>query len=208
MTLKIYGRKSSANVQKVLWFCHEAGLNFISENYGGKYGRLNKKSFKKLNPNSRVPVLKHNQFLLYESNSILRYLSKKFNFLNFNNVETEALINQWMDWGSFSFGAPCVVLTYNTISLPKPLRDEKKVLEAKKQLFPLLNILDTHLYNNEYIVGKEFTLADIPLGCWINRCIKLEICLNNYTNVYLWINKLKERDSFIKMVELAPLPPN
>ena len=78
MAIKIYGRLSSANVQKINWFCEYANISVINLNYGGVHGKTQTTEFKDMNPNSRVPVLDDNNFILYESNAILRYLSKKF----------------------------------------------------------------------------------------------------------------------------------
>ena len=81
MAIKIYGRLSSANVQKINWFCEYANINVINLNYGGIHGKTQTTEFKDMNPNSRVPVLDDDNFILYESNAILRYLSKKFDIL-------------------------------------------------------------------------------------------------------------------------------
>ena len=81
MALKIYGRRSSANVQKVVWICCEGGLKFETENFGGKYGGNESDEFKSMNPNGRIPVLKDNDFILYESNSIISTLQDNIKFL-------------------------------------------------------------------------------------------------------------------------------
>ena len=81
MAIKIYGRLSSANVQKINWFCEYANINVINLIYGGIHGKTQTSGFKEKNPNSRVPVLEDDNFILYESNAILRYLSQKFDIL-------------------------------------------------------------------------------------------------------------------------------
>ena len=81
MAIKIYGRLSSANVQKINWFCEYANISVVNLNYGGVHGKTQTTKFKDMNPNGRVPVLDDDNFILYESNAILRYLSKKFDIL-------------------------------------------------------------------------------------------------------------------------------
>ena len=73
--LTIYGRKSSANVQKVHWICAEGSLDFKSVNVGGKYGGHTSDDFKEMNPNSTIPVLVDNEFTIYESNSMNQWPS-------------------------------------------------------------------------------------------------------------------------------------
>ena len=77
MTIKIYGRKSSCNVQKVLWLCSELEIDIETKDYGGKYGGTKEESYKALNPNSTVPLIDDDGFFLYESNAIIKYLSNE-----------------------------------------------------------------------------------------------------------------------------------
>ena len=94
MAIKIYGRLSSANVQKINWFCEYANINVVNFNYGGVYGKTQTTEFKDMNPNSRVPVIDDDNFILYESNAILRYLSKKFDILVEEKKEIEIVNEQ------------------------------------------------------------------------------------------------------------------
>ena len=75
-----------------------------------------------------------------------------------------------MDWASFTLAVPCAIVTLNTMVLPEDKRDVNKVSNAKEQILYLLKILDEHLTKNKFIIGKNFSLADIPARCWYNRC--------------------------------------
>ena len=208
MALKIYGRRSSANVQKVVWICCEGGLKFETENFGGKYGGNESDEFKSMNPNGRIPVLKDNDFILYESNSIIKYLSRQYKIFDLGNIKKEALINQWIDWSSYTLGTPCSVLTAHSVSLPSELRNTDKVIESKKEIRQLLKILNYQLLINDYVAGKEFTLADIPAGCWINRCKKLDVDMSDFNGIIKWLERLNNRTAFKFAVVSAPMPPN
>ena len=208
MAIKIYGRLSSANVQKINWFCEYANISVINLNYGGVHGKTQTTEFKDMNPNSRVPVLDDDNFILYESNAILRYLSKKFDILVEEKKDINGKIDQWIDWGSFTFASPCSVLTAHKLSLPQDQRDETIANKAKKDIFNLLNILNNHLAEKKFIVDEKFSLADIPLGIWCHRCVNLNISFDNFPNVNNWYIKLNEMNSFKKTVVSAPLPPN
>ena len=208
MAIKIYGRLSSANVQKINWFCEYANISVINLNYGGIHGKTQTTEFKDMNPNSRIPVIDDNNFILYESNAILRYLSKKFDILVEQKKEISGKIDQWIDWGSFTFASPCSLLTAHKLSLPQDQRDKLIADKAKNDIFFLLKILNIHLAKKNFIVDEKFSLADIPLGIWCHRCINLGISFDDFPNIKKWYLKLNKMNSFQKTVVSAPLPPN
>ena len=183
MTIKIYGRKSSCNVQKVLWLCSELKIDIETKDYGGKYGGTKEESSKALNPNRTVPLIDDDGFSLYESNAIIKYLSNKYNYLTLENTKMVALRDQWMDWAGFTLAAPCAIITLNLILLPPDKRDPSKVLRAKEQVLTLLKILDNQVIKNRYILGDEFSLADITAGCWDNRCIKFDFDFSKFKGI-------------------------
>ena len=208
MTLQLLGRISSCNVQKVIWFFKEASIPYENKFYGGKHGGTKDEQFKLLNPNSTVPVINDNGFILYESNAIIRYLSNKNNFLILEDSKDIALCYQWMDWASFTLAAPCAIVTLNTLLLTEDKRDLDKVSKSKAQILSLLKILDDHLLKNEFIIGKSFSLADIPAGCWYNRCLNLELNLSNFKGLNSWGSRLCDRKAYQSAIIEAPLPPN
>ena len=156
MAVIVYGRKSSANVQKVIWICTEVGISFETRDIGGKYGGNKSDIFFNINPNGRIPVLDYNNFIIYESNAIIKFISETYAFLNSNNIKLNALINQWIDWGSFTFGVPCQLLTAHMAHLPIEKRDPNKVIEAKNIINEMLKILDQQLSQTNYLVGNDF----------------------------------------------------
>ncbi len=208
MAIKIYGRLSSANVQKINWFCNYANISIVNLNYGGIHGKTKTNEFKDMNPNSRVPVLDDNNFILYESNAILKYLSKKFDVLVEENIKISGKIDQWIDWGSFTFASPCSLLTAHKLSLPQNQRDKLIAEKAKKDIINLLKILNNYLVKRDFIVDEKFSLADIPLGIWSHRCVNLGISFENFPNINKWYLKLNEMNSFEEIVVNSPLPPN
>ena len=92
MTLRVLGRTSSINVRKVLWTCAELDLHF--EHVVDDPGLL------AMNPNRLVPVIRDGDFVLWESNSICRYLARKspHTALYPEDAQARALVEQWMDW--------------------------------------------------------------------------------------------------------------
>jgi len=97
--LKIWGRTDSSNVQKVLWCCSEIGLEFNRVDWGGKYGGNKDQAYRDMNPNGLVPTIQDGDFVLWESNSIMRYLVEKYGRgkLLPATQEDRANANRWMD---------------------------------------------------------------------------------------------------------------
>ena len=205
--LTVYGRKSSANVQKVRWICSESDLEFKTEIVGGRYGGLTSPEFINLNPNSTIPVLKDGDFILYESNSIIKYISDKFNILKSDTQKKIALNNQWIDWSSSVFGLNCSTYTAHSILLPIEQRNTTLASEAKKKIHSCFELLNKQSEKTNYLLDDELSLADIPVGCWIHRCVVLDLAISDFKFLEkLYIN-LKERNAFQTTVFSTPLPP-
>ena len=205
--LTIYGRKSSANVQKVRWICSEGNLEFKTEIVGGKHGGLTSPDFKRLNPNGTIPVLIDGDFILYESNTIIKYISDKFNILKSATQEKIALNNQWIDWSSSVFGLNCSTYTAHNILLPVEQRNATLASEAKKKIYSCFKLLNIQLEKTNYLLDDELNLADIPIGCWIHRCVVLDLEISDFKLLEKLYVSLKERSAFKTTVLSAPLPP-
>ena len=205
--ITVYGRKSSANVQKVRWICSEGNLEFKTEIVGGKYGGLTSPEFIRLNPNSTIPVLIDGDFILYESNAIIKYLSDKFNILKSENQEKIALNNQWIDWSNSVFGINCSTYTAHNILLPINKRNPTLAHEAKKNIYSCFEILNIQLEKSNYILDDKLSLADIPIGCLIHRCIILKLEISEFKSLEKMYLNLKERSAFKTAVFNTPLPP-
>ena len=204
--LTVYGRKSSANVQKVHWICSEGNLEFKTEIVGGKYGGLTSPEFIRLNPNSTIPFLKDGDFILYESNSIIKYISDKFDILRSDTQEKIALNNQWIDWSSSVFGLNCSHYTLHNILLPIDQRNTTLAIEAKKKIYSCFELLNKQLEKTNYLLDNELSLADIPVGCWLHRCVVLGLEITEFKSLEKLYVNLKERSAFRTEVFDTPLP--
>ena len=160
------------------------------------------------NPNSTIPVLDDNNFIIYESNAIIKYISNKFNILKSNDLQFNALSNQWIDWSSLVFGIPCALFTAHSMLLPKEKRNASVAAEAKNKIYSIFEILNTQLAKHSFILNNELSIADIPIGCWFHRCNILGIDFSNFKEIEKWYVKLRIRKAFQDSVFTAPLPPN
>src|ERR1044071_8603489 len=130
--IKIWGRTDSSNVQKVLWCCGELGIAFERVDWGGKFGGNDAQAYRDMNPNGLVPTIQDGDFILWESNSIMRYLNAKYGSGRLLPASPEGMANanRWMDWQLSAFNAAIVPLFWNLIRTPADKRDPKAVAAA------------------------------------------------------------------------------
>jgi glutathione S-transferase len=198
--LKILGRKTSGNTQKVLWCCDELGIAYESEDVGREYGKNHEPAYLALNPNGRIPTIVDDGFVLWESNTIVRYLCAKHGMGTWYPRELQRLadMERWMDWQQTTL-RPHFHALFNALQDPVPT--SKSVLEsARKALDDAWNILDAQLARQPFIAGATLTMADIPFCYIVNRWYKLRIERGGLTHVKAWYDRLCERPAFRRNV--------
>ena len=125
--LRIWGRKTSSNVQKVLWVCDEIGVPFERIEAGGSFGRVNDPDYRAMNPNGRVPTIEDDGFVLWESNTICRYLASKHaaHAIYPPELRARADVERWMDWGSTTLGPALHQAFWGLARTPAQQRDRR-----------------------------------------------------------------------------------
>ncbi|MGP9435391.1 glutathione S-transferase family protein [Ewingella sp. AOP8-B2-18] len=197
--LKLLGKASSINVRKVLWTCHELGLDYLREDYGSGFQSTETPEFKALNPNAMVPVLIDGDFVLWESNVICRYLVAREGRedLLSADIKTRALAEQWMDWqagelnNSWRYAFPA--LARNSAQHQDPALIEAGVSNWNRHM----QILEAQLQKSgDYVLGDSFTLADIPLGLSVNRWAMTPMARPALPAVEAYYERLNQREGF------------
>src|SRR6266516_4728998 len=145
--IKIWGRNTSVNVQKVMWAMSELGLPHERIDVGGAFGKNKEPAYLAMNPNGLVPTLEEDDFLLWESNSIVRYLAAKHGrgTLEPADLRTRASASRWMDW-QLTVCAPAIhPLFWGLIRTPLEKRDIAAINAAKEKIIVVMKILDAQL---------------------------------------------------------------
>ena len=196
--LKIIGRSTSSNVQKVLWICGEMGLSFDREDLGGPFGGNDKPEYRALNPNGKVPTIIDDEFVLWESNSCTRYLAAKYapGTLYPDDLTARADAERWMDWQIATVSPTLVPVFWGMVRTAPEDRDLKAIEAARKKLSANIAIMDNQLSNSTYLAGSTFTVGDIPLGITAYRWFNMEIEREPYINVQRWYDLLCDRPAF------------
>ena len=203
--LKIWGRLTSVNVQKVVWCADELGLEYERVDAGGKYGVVNTPEYRAMNPNGLVPVIEHDGFVLWESNAIVRYLAARHGdgTLWPADIQTRADVDRWMDWQAGSLNPGIGPAFIQLIRTAAEKRDVTVIETARLDVEKKLAVLDAHLATREYIAGSTFTMGDIPLGCSVDRWYKLPLAREAHQHVERWYARLRGRKDATQVIALA-----
>lgn len=201
--LKVWGRKTSINVQKVMWLIGELELEHERFDAGGPFGGLDSATYRLLNPNKLVPAIDDDGTVLWESNVIVRYLARKYGEERVprGNKADFALADQWMDW-SLSMIYQDLVITcfYQLIRTPAADRDQAAVEAAATRLGKRIRLLERHLGDRRFIVGDGLTIADISVGSLMYRYFNLPIARPTLPSVETWYRQLIEREAYRRHV--------
>jgi len=200
--LKIWGRLNSVNVKKALWCIEELGLPYERTDAGMQFGVVNTPEYRKMNPNGLVPTMDENGFILWESHSIVRYLSAKYGkgVLWPMDERTRAVSNQWMDW-AFSFQGSVRDAFWHLIRTPADKRDAKAVEASRVKSGEMARILDAALADRMY-VANAFSMGEIPVGCEVQRWMRLPFERPKLPHLEAWFERLCARQAFSKIVDI------
>ena len=198
--LKILGRKNSFNVRKVLWTCDEIGLPFEREDWGRGFKPANTPEFLKLNPMAQVPVVIDGDFVMRESHAIIRYLCAKngAKALYPDDFRERQKIEAWMDWVAYDVTHSMRGAFLGGQLKEAPWNNDWFVGQGRRDLIDQMKLLQDHLAaNGPYVMGKAFTLADIPMGLVVNRWFSLaELKRPDYPAVAAYYDLLNERPGY------------
>jgi len=202
--LKIWGRINSVNVKKALSVCEELGLKYERIDAGLQFGVNKTPEYLKMNPTGLVPKIDDDGFKLWESHTIVRYLCAKHGAGTFcpSDPKARADAERWMDW-AFTFQRAMRDVFWGLIRTPAEKRDAKAI-EAGRVLSNQLaaDVLERSLEKRAYVAGDKFTMGDIPIGCEVQRWMRVPIERPKLPNIEAWFARLGERAAFRKIVDI------
>ncbi len=202
--LRIWGRVSSVNVQKVVWCADELGLEYERIDAGGKFGRNDTPEYLAMNPNGLVPVIEDDGFVLYESNAIVRYLvSRAPTPMWPAQLQARADVDRWMEWQSTVFTPAMLAAFWQLIRTPEAQRDAAAIEASRARSEKGAAVLDAHLAGRRYLAGDTFTVADIVNGCATHRWLNLPLARTPRPNLERWYAELKSRPASRQVTEQA-----
>ena len=206
--IKIWGRNTSANVQKVMWAVAEIGLSHERIDIGGPFGKNREAAYLAMNPNGLVPTLEEEDgFLLWESNSIVRYLAAKHRagVLEPSDLRARARAGAWMDWQLSVLGPAITPAFIGLIRTPPEKRNHAAIEESKRKTTEAITIVDGQLAKTAYLAGDAFSYGDIPVAAMANRYRQLVPERPPLRNFERWYAAVAARPAFKDQVAAVPL---
>ena len=206
--IRIWGRKNSINVQKVMWAVGELKLAHERIDVGGPFGKNKEPPYLAMNPNGLVPTLQEDDgFLLWESNSIVRYLAAKHGPGTLEPAEPRARgrAGQWMDWQLSVAGPAIHGLFWGLIRTPPEKRDHAAIAESQKKTTEAMKLVDAELAKTAYLADDEFSMGDIPAALITFRFRQLVPDRPPLPNLERWYADIERRPAFREHVLAVPL---
>jgi glutathione S-transferase len=203
--LRILGRISSINVQKVVWCCDEIGLEYERVDVGGKFGGNDTPEYLAKNPSGLVPTLEEDGFVLPESNAIVRYLAARHSAGKLwpEDPHERAQVDRWMEWLSTSFVPAQRDAFWELIRVAPEKRNAATIEASRVKSEKCAAILDKQLAGRRFIAGERFTAADIVIGCGVHRWLNLPLERAARPNLQRYYGELKSRPGGKQVISQA-----
>ena len=196
---RLLGRANSSNVMKVIWLLEELGLPYQREDLGGPFGGTDTPEYRAMNPNGTVPTLVEGDFVLWESNAIVRYLcaaNAPGSAMWPDDLHARASIDRWMDWQQAVLNRPQTVVFQGLVRTPPERRDQAAIRAAAVEAGQVWSMLDLILARVPYVAGPVFTLADIALGVHVHRWFFFSMDKPNLPHLRAWYDSLLQRPAY------------
>jgi glutathione S-transferase len=203
--LVLWGQPKSINVQKVLWALDELGLKYEHKVVGGAAGGHKEPAYLALNPNGLIPTLVDNGESLWESNAIVRYLFAQYGKSPAHPASAilRARADAWTDWKSSVLWLHVRPLVVQLVRTPEGQRDTALIESSHKAALAAVTLLDKELQKRAYLVGDEFTWADIPVASALQRWFNLPIQRPELPALAAYYARIQKRPAFARWVDLG-----
>lgn len=200
--IEIFGRHTSYNVQKVLWLADELELKYTLTEVGGRFGGNDSAEFLQMNPMGKVPVLRHGDKVVWESNTIVRYLASCFSEGNWiaSSPFGRTLHERWMDWSVEKLEPAFVKVFWGFYRCPPEKRNHSAISQGVNEYEQGLLQLATQLSDQPYLLGDRPTVADIAIGVYLHRLWAIDLEITFPDTVHSWYERLSQRPAYQRWV--------
>ncbi|MEM8852264.1 MAG: glutathione S-transferase family protein [Pseudomonadota bacterium] len=197
--LKVWGRATSSNVQKVMWTVAELGLAHERVDVGGHFGGLDTDQYGALNPHRLVPTVETDDGLvLWESNAIMRHLARQdpARRLWSTDPQGEAEADMWAEWAHNAVSRPVTGLFWALVRTRKVDHDQALIGQNLKAALDGLSAAEGQLSRQAFLAGETLSIADIVLGHILYRYHEMEIDRPHLPALTRYYEGLCERQAY------------
>ena len=202
--LTIWGRPNSVNVQKVLWCLAELDIPYQRIDAGMAFGKNDTAEYLAMNPNGRVPTLVDGDYVLWESNSIMRYLNLAYGegaAIYPQDPRGRASVDRWLDWTLSTLQPVDRPVFWGLVRTPPEQRDMAALQKAADAEAVVWRVAEAQLDKDRYIEGEQFTIADIALGAFARRWFGVEgVTRPRQPALERWFALISERPAFQEFI--------
>ncbi|MBL0121684.1 MAG: glutathione S-transferase family protein [Betaproteobacteria bacterium] len=197
--MKLYGNYWSNAARRVQMLCEEMGIPYTYETVALAEGKQYTPEYQNLNPNSKVPAIDDDGFLLWESQAIMRYLADKHKAHAWypTDLKARAKVEQWLDWNQTRLGPEAGKIMFNT-HFAGDKRNVQSIEDGKKWLLKILPVMNSALDARSYLCGDQITLADLAAATNIAYLEACQYDFGPYPAIQRWFDSIKARPSFGK----------
>ncbi len=197
--IRVYGRKTSSNVQPVMWICAELGLEVERLDIGGVFGGTDTEDYLAMNPMGRIPVLRDGDLTMFESQAILRYLASEYgrDALWPGSARARALHDQWMEWAKLNVSAEFNYKIFWQLVRTSPAdRDAAMIRAGIEAVHRLMPMADAQIARHGWLAGETISLADFTFGVQLYRYYSIDFERPKTPNLDAYYQRLQDREPY------------
>jgi glutathione S-transferase len=199
--LRIYG-VARTRAFRAIWMAKELGLDYEHVPIETGPAGARKPEYLAVNPNGRLPAIEDDDFVLWESQAITLYLAKKHSpgRLYPATLKGEAKAWQWSLWAANEVERAVNIYSLHAVRLPPEDRDPKTLAQAVAILSPPFRVLDGALAGSPYLLGNDFTVADLNVAAVTSRAIGMDLA--TMPRLADWLRRCHDRPAARAAVKL------
>lgn len=202
--LTIWGRPNSVNVQKVLWCLAELDIPYQRIDAGMQFGKNDQPDYLAMNPNGRVPTLVDGDYVLWESNSVMRYLCMAYGQgtpIYPQSPKARAAVDRWLDWTLSTLQPVERPLFWGLVRTAPEKRDMVQIQKDADAAGVVWRVVEAQLASRRYVEGDQFTIADIALGAFARRWFGVKgVTKPKLPHLERWFGEIAQRPAFVRIV--------
>lgn len=202
--IRLWGRATSINVQKVMWLMAELGIEHERLDRGGPFGGLDDPEIRKRSPIGRIPVINDGAVDLFESNAICRYIAATYGAGSWwpDSPASRAAADQWMEWFTTTMYQDFITVFLQLVRVAAAERDQALVTACKQRTAAALTRFEMFLGDKPFVCGDQPTVGDLPVGAALYRYYALDYERPDLPRLAAYYERLKRRPAYATHVML------